>query len=230
VNDDARIKERTKSLHSNHRLNSAARKEIESVLRRTVKDKLQNYDPETSQMPFHYRLLGRDRYAIFSFLQSMNTTFGTSIWEQVAEILAKSAGYECYRQFKLMGEIDSSTEKELTNLHNNMRRGETEADKQKEIALIRQNIRKGRPEKHPDSVVDFYVKIGQQENYFDITSVKPNMKEFSAMKLKLLKWTALRLSQEKDAEVMTRLAIPYNPYEPDSYERWTLKGLYDLKR
>lgn len=56
-------------------------------------------------MPFHYRLLGKDLYAMFSFIQSINTTFGT-IWEQVAEILAKNAGYLAIRQYKLLGEID----------------------------------------------------------------------------------------------------------------------------
>ena len=33
--------------------------------------------------------------------------------------------------------------------------------------------------------------------------------------------------ENKKAEVFTRLAIPYHP-EP--YERWTLKGLYDLEK
>ena len=55
------------------------------------------------------------------------------------------------------------------------------------------------------------------------------MKEFVALKLKLLRWTGLRLSQEKNAKVFTRIAIPYNPYHPEPYERWTLKGLYDLE-
>jgi len=73
------------------------------------------------------------------------------------------------------------------------------------------------------------VKIKDEENYFDITSAKPNMKEFVALKLKLLRWTALRLSQDKNVKVFTRLAIPYNPYHPEPYERWTLKGLYDLE-
>ena len=54
------------------------------------------------------------------------------------------------------------------------------------------------------------------------------MKEFSALKIKLLRWTALKLSQDKNAQVFTRLAIPYNPYYPEPYERWTLKGLFDL--
>jgi type II restriction enzyme len=56
------------------------------------------------------------------------------------------------------------------------------------------------------------------------------MKEFAALKLKLLRWVGLRLSQDKNAQVFTRLAIPYNPYYPEPYERWTLKGLYDLDK
>ena len=34
----------------------------------------------------------------------------------------------------------------------------------------------------------------------------------------------------KKAKVFTRLAIPYNPYHPEPYGRWTLKGLYDLEK
>lgn len=74
-----------------------------------------------------------------------------------------------------------------------------------------------------------FVRIDDEENFFDITSAKPNMKEFVALKLKLLRWTALRLSQDNKVKVFTRLAIPYNPYHPEPYERWTLKGLYDLE-
>lgn len=85
------------------------------------------------------------------------------------------------------------------------------------------------PRVDPDSVVDLFIKIRGEENCFDITSAKPNVKEFVALKLKLLRWIGLRLSQEKNAKVFTRLAIPYNPYHPEPYERWTLKGLYDLE-
>ena len=90
-------------------------------------------------------------------------------------------------------------------------------------------IGQGSELKDPDSRVDVMVRIGRQENYFDITSAKPNKKEFVALKLKLLRWTALRLSQDRDAEVLTRIAIPYNPYHPEPYERWTLKG-YSILR
>jgi len=105
-----------------------------------------------------------------------------------------------------------------------------DVDKLKEIDLIRNSIKQGSQKKDPNSVVDFFVVIDGQENYFDITSAKPNMKEFQALKLKLLRWTALRLSQDRNADVFTRIATPYNPYHPQPYQRWTLKGLFDLER
>nr|WP_197702009.1 TdeIII family type II restriction endonuclease [Candidatus Endomicrobium trichonymphae] len=42
-------------------------------------------------MPFHTRLLGKDRMALFSFIHSLNTNFGTAVFEPVAlDELAKS--------------------------------------------------------------------------------------------------------------------------------------------
>lgn len=205
--------------------------EISTLLKRIIRKKLDAYSPETVSMPFHYRLLGKDRYAMFSFLQSMNTTFGMSIWEQVAEILAKGANLEVERQYHLTGEIDQDTEALIRDIHFKLRKGEMIPDKDEETELIRHSIKPGvKNTNDPDRVVDLFIKIGDEENYFDITSVKPNMKEFAALKLKLLRWVGLRLSQDRNAKVATRLAIPYNPYEPEPYDRWTLKGLFDLNR
>jgi len=203
--------------------------EIGKILIKTVQEKLKTYQPEMIHMPFHHRLLGKDRYAMFSFIQSMNTTFGISIWEQIAVVLAKCGGYYAERQYKLFGEIDSDTEKFIGEIHYKLRKGETTTSKEKEVEQIRKEIKIGGAKEDPDSVVNLFVKIKDVENYFDITSAKPNMKEFVALKLKLLRWIVLRLSQDKNKKVFTRLAISYNPYHPEPYERWTLKGLYDLE-
>lgn len=202
---------------------------IAELLKKTVRGKLSAYQPETVHMPFHHRLLGKDRYAMFSFIQSMNTTFGMSIWEQIAVVLAKGANNYAERQYKLLGEIDEETERLINEIHYKLRKGEIASSKLNEVEQIREKVKKGQSEVDPDSVVDLFVNIKGTENYFDITSAKPNMKEFVALKLKLLRWTALRLSQDKNVQVFTRLAIPYNPYHPEPYERWTLKGLYDLE-
>jgi len=29
--------------------------------------------------------------------------------------------------------------------------------------------------------------------------------------------------------VHARIAIPYNPYHPEPYDRWTLRGLFDIE-
>jgi len=210
-------------------LSTKTKDAISSLLKDIIRSKLENYHPETNYMPFHHRLLGKDRYAMFSFIHSMNTTFGISIWEQIAVILAKSADNYAERKYKLLGEIDDETEELIREIHYKLRKGETAAIKVGEIERIRKKIKKGEAKSDPDSVVDLFVRIKGEENYFDITSAKPNMKEFVALKLKLLRWSALRLSQNKKAKVFTRLAIPYNPYHPEPYERWTLKGLYDLE-
>jgi len=211
-------------------LSSKSRTEIGNILKKTIRDKLASYEPETIHAPFQHRLLGKDRYALFSFVQSMNTTFGMSIWEQVAVVLAKGAGNLAQRQYKLAGEIDVGTERFIANLHQQLRRADITSDTVRETEQIRARIKKGQSTiNDPDRTVDFFTKVGQVDNLFDITSVKPNMKEFAALKLKLLRWKGLRLSQDKNIQIQTRLAIPYNPYYPDDYERWTLNGLFDLE-
>jgi hypothetical protein len=119
---------------------------------------------------------------MFSFIHSMNTTFGSSLWEQIAVVLAKSAGYQAVQHYKLPGTIDDATEESIRKLHQRLRAAQDTVDRSKEVEAILATIVSGSPTADPDRVVDLYVKIGSQENYFDITSAKPNMKEFAALK------------------------------------------------
>ena len=75
--------------------------EIKDLIKRVIVEKLKTYKPETQSMPFHHRLLGKDRMALFSFIHSLNTTFGTSIFEPVAELLAKSRFKTVKRQYEV---------------------------------------------------------------------------------------------------------------------------------
>lgn len=63
--------------------------DVENVLRNALRHKFQNYKLEPAMMPFHTRLLGKDRVALFSFIHSLNTNFGTSIFEPVALVLGR---------------------------------------------------------------------------------------------------------------------------------------------
>ena len=67
---------------------------IKSYLTEKIRNKLNNYNPETHSMPFHYRLLGKNRMALFSFIHSVNTMLGTSIFEKVGELILSNRAQE----------------------------------------------------------------------------------------------------------------------------------------
>lgn len=74
--------------------------EIDQLLKQQIRRKLADYSPETNNMPFHIRLLGKDRMALFSFIQSINTTLGTSVFEQVAAVIATPHFRQAINQYK----------------------------------------------------------------------------------------------------------------------------------
>lgn len=63
----------------------------------------------------------------------------------------------------------------------------------------------------------------------DIKTAKPNAGGFKEFKRTLLEWTATTLAVNPKANVQTYIAIPYNPYAPKPYNRWTMRGMLDLE-
>ena len=63
----------------------------------------------------------------------------------------------------------------------------------------------------------------------DMKTVKPNIGDFQKYKRTLLEWVAAELMRNPDAKINTMIGIPYNPYEPKSYKRWTLRGMLDMQ-
>jgi len=71
-------------------LTTTQHQEIKDILTNSLRNKFNNYKPEPAVIPFHTRLLGKDRMALFSFIHSLNTNFGISIFEPVAVAIAKT--------------------------------------------------------------------------------------------------------------------------------------------
>ena len=38
------------------------------------------------------------------------------------------------------------------------------------------------------------------------------------------------MAKDREIKVNSLIAIPYNPYEPAPYERWTIRGMIDLPK
>lgn len=212
-------------------LSTEQKKEIKTYLMAKIREKLAGYNPETNSMPFHFRLLGKDRMALFSFIHSVNTTLGTSIFEKVGQMIALPHSTETKDQYKdFEGFISSEAVLKIDSIMRDLRSTIRKPDKDKEVKEILSVAQKGNMGKKMKKRVDLYVvdKTGT-ENYFELKSAKPNINEFTGIKKQLLDWVAMRGSVDPKVKIKTIVAIPYNPYEPLPYERWTLQGLFDLK-
>lgn len=203
--------------------------EVENVLRNSLRCKFQNYKPEPASMPFHTRLLGKDRMALFSFIHSLNTNFGTSIFEPVALALARSKFKVAKKQVKAGIQISEKAQFEIQQIMDELTSANIRPNKLKETEIIRkvcqaEPIRKVTPTK-----VDVWLENHENEIFlFDIKTAKPNKGGFKEFKRTLLEWTATVLVEKPEAKVNTIIAIPYNPYEPKPYSRWTMAGMLDL--
>jgi len=112
-------------------------KNIEEVLRKSLRYKFQSYKPESDFMPFHTRLLGKDRMALFSFIQSLNTNFGTSIFEPVALVLAKN-NFKTAKSKVTAGEfISEGAQFEIQKIMDNLITASSVPSKTKEIEAIK---------------------------------------------------------------------------------------------
>lgn len=203
---------------------------IVDTIKICLRNKFQNYKPETDNMPFHYRLLGKDRMALFSFLQSLNTTFGTSIYEPVAKELAKITFKEVYTQYKLGNIITQGAQNEIQRIMNNLSVGGA-VDKESETERIRRVAQFGKQNKLKSVKVDLFLVSKIDEVFmFDLKTVKPNKGDFISYKRNMLEWLAVYFFQKPKAKTHTFISIPYNPYEPKPYMRWTMKGMFDLNK
>ena len=210
-------------------LTKEQKQDIQEVIKTCLRNKFKNYKPESNNMPFHFRLLGRDRMALYSFIQSLNTTFGTSIFEPVAVALAKNNFVKVASQYIVGDTIFENCQQSIQHIINQLTVGAT-PDKNKEIEILKKSL-KGNKNQIKTIKVDLFVENKKGEMFlFDLKTAKPNISNFKDFKRTLLEWAGIALTQDSNKNINTLVAIPYNPYHPEPYARWTMKGMLDLEK
>ncbi|HEY4504566.1 MAG TPA: TdeIII family type II restriction endonuclease [Candidatus Paceibacterota bacterium] len=203
---------------------------VEDVLKATLRTKFQNYNPEPASMPFHTRLLGKDRLALYAFIHSLNTQFGTSFFEPVAITLAEGRFKSATKQGIAGAKISSAAQAEIQKIMDGLTTAKTQPNKQEEIEHLRKVCRKGEMVNVKLTKVDLLFVAKDDKYYlFDLKTAKPNVGGFKEFKRTLLEWAAAILAEDPEADINTLIAIPYNPYEPEPYSRWTMRGMLDLE-
>lgn len=204
-------------------LSKTQKEKISLLLEKKMEDKLRRYARETSSMPFLMRLIqDAEKVAAYSFIHSVATTLGMSIYEHVSVIIAEETADECFRNYDVGGVISREQKSVIDDIIRMLRNGEKGVNSAQEIKLVLGASAKDGKAQKEGRIADFYMRRAGKEHYFEIKTVKPNIDIFTKSKTKLLEWVARRRNPVK-----TFLAFPYNPYHPQPYERFTEQGVLD---
>ena len=199
------------------------KQEIERLLSNKIEAKLKSYGRETTSMPFLARLIqDNEKIAAYSFIHSMATTLGMSIYEDVSVIIASETSDECFRNYGVGGIISKSQKSVIASIVNKLRNKETDANIEEETIEVLNACSTDGMYQKSGNIADFYMRRDDVEYFFEIKTVKPNIDVFEKSKTKLLEWVARRRNPVK-----VFLAFPYNPYHPEPYSRFTESGMMD---
>jgi len=205
-------------------------KVIENVLRQKLREELAKYKPDQTSTPFHNRLLGKDRLSLYEFIHSLNKGFTTSIFEPVGLALAQKNFKMAVSQATAGNQISTAAQAEIQKIIDGLITATSTPNKAEEIERIRKVCQTGDMIKVKPTKVDLMFESKDGGYFlFDIKTAKPNAGGFKEFKRTLLEWVAVVLANKPDAKINTFIAIPYNPYEPEPYTRWTMRGMLDLE-
>lgn len=204
-------------------LSKTQKQKIKKLLEKKIEDKLKRYARESSSIPFLVRLIqDSEKVAAYSFIHSIATTLGMSIYEDVSKIIAEESAEECFTKYDIGGVISREQKSVIDEIIRKLRNGEEEVNHDEEVKLVLSAPAKDGKTQKEGRIADFYMLRDGIEHYFEIKTVKPNIDVFTKSKTKLLEWIA-----RKRKPVRVFLAFPYNPYHPQPYERFTEQGMLE---
>jgi len=107
---------------------------IKTLLSKKIENKLKSYGRETTSIPFLARLIQDDeKIAAYSFIHSIATTLGMSIYEDISVIIASETSQECFRKYGVGGVISKDQKGAIAEIIAKLRNGSRKANIEKEI-------------------------------------------------------------------------------------------------
>lgn len=204
-------------------MNEQTATSVKSVLLASLRRTLQRrsveepYDPAEFRLasPFHSRLVPDAIWRASKFERSFVTSIGQGVYEQVAVIVARGAGYHAAQGHREVGEVWSGQVSEIEQLLNNLRANRARPNWDAELARVAGAA--GLGQKLQRSVTsDVYVKrLDGTKHFYSLKTVKPNLDQAQVAKSDMLTLKAM------DAANVVNFALPYNPYITRAKYNWT---------
>jgi hypothetical protein len=173
--------------------------------------------------PFHALLFPGEAIKAFKKQRTVVTKMGQQLIPQLAEIIAKDLFEEVYRDYEIVGRLDTAKIDVIDNIINGLRMGRRRPDHQKEIQEL---LTASRGEtKEVRVIADLFIgdfKPGPL--FFEIKSPLPNLDVCAESKKKMLLFQALFENKKPQAF----FALYYNPHFPEEYKHPFTRRIMDL--
>lgn len=188
-------------------MNSESKKEIYDLILRTVEDTIERLkNNEQTLRPFHEKLLTKNILTASSFERSFSTSFGQRTLEQLPVLVAKDKGYLAENSRRTTGLVYVSQMDEINKICEDLRNRDSKRIKnwsQEMNSIISLNEGK---KTHIAVISDLWIKKNNQECFYSLKTVKPNIDQTEKAKNDMLKLKALNSNYE------VYFALAYNPY------------------
>lgn len=196
---------------------------LRGEIKHNLKDSIRNYVSEfkyKSKQPLDV-LIPKER-KIRSVVGGLETSMGTTVWEPIAETLARANGFEVIEEGILMpdpfptelaGELPA-----LIRLRESKNTWIPTGDcvrRLREVCREVDNSQAQYVQPPAGTGVDLRFSKGGKEYAFDTKTVQPNLGDIKKFNKQLLEWYAYSLYREPDLEIECKIAYPYNPYRND---------------
>jgi len=202
---------------------------IEDILRTAVRHQLENYKYEPESIPFHTRLLGEDRMALYSFIQFFNSSIHSAIFELVAVVVA-SAKFRYVKHYpQIESKISADADEEIEQIIYDIDTDSVKPNAIKEIERLRHVCQSGGMISIHLANPDLAVKNLTGESFLFEIATKPRLRRCKKLKRKLLQWAASVLAIEPDANINTAIALPYRSNALSPYAVNVLCDVMDSK-
>ena len=135
------------------------KEEIDTLISSKIDKKLKTYGRETNSMPFLARIIqDNEKIAAYSFMHSISTSLGMSIYENISIVIAKPHCDECFRNYGVGGVISQEQKKAIEKIIRKLRDEDREPNIKKEKQAILKADRKNAASQKSGNIADFYMK------------------------------------------------------------------------
>ena len=207
------------------------KEKIKHILKSAILDNFTRYEFEDIKTPFYWQMIGQDRMFLYLFIQSLNFQFDISITKPIIQTIVKDRFKKAAFNVAINNRVSDNALQLTQKIMDGLVSADRSPNRKQEIEALKLACATGTIEHIKVPRVDVFLEKDNREVFLMyMKPLKPYSRKLLDTKRTLLNWAAVEITENPDVDIHTLIAIPYNPYEPKPYDRWTFKGLFDIKQ